>query len=241
MTQPQEKPLPEETDTPEAPEAPPPAEADIAAAAPPPAPEARPPSPREIELEAEVAGLKDKLLRALAEGENMRRRAERDRDEAVKYAASEFAREILAVADNLRRAVEAIGAEQRKADPALDNLAVGVEMTERVLLAAFDRFGIKRIEAVGQPFDHNRHEALFEIEDKEKPAGTVLQVVESGYTIHGRLLRPAKVGISKGGAKPGAAEAAGKAPVEAKAEAAGKASAYDKKGTGTGGTLDEKL
>jgi molecular chaperone GrpE len=249
MTQPKEKTLPEDTgtspagaaaggDTPPASPAPneaPPAET--------PAPEAPAPSPREAEFAAEVARLNDRLLRALAEGENMRRRAERDRDEAIKYAVSEFAREVLAVADNLRRALDAIGEEQRKTDEALNALAVGVEMTERALLAVFERFGIKRVDALGQPFDHNFHEALFEIEDKEKPAGTVVQVVESGYTIHNRLLRPAKVGIAKGGPKAGPAESADKAAAEPpKPEAAAKASVYEKKGDGTaGGQVDEQL
>jgi molecular chaperone GrpE len=248
MTHPKEKTLPEDTGTPPAgaaagndtpPASPAPAEAQPAEAS---APEAPAPSPREAELAAEVARLNDRLLRALAEGENMRRRAERDRDEAIKYAVSEFAREMLAVADNLRRALAAIGEEQRKADEALNTLAVGVEMTERALLAVFERFGIKRIEAMDQPFDHNFHEALFEIEDKEKPAGTVVQVVESGYTIHNRLLRPAKVGIAKGGPKARPGEPADKAVEPPKPETAAKASAYEKKGDpGAGGQVDEQL
>ncbi len=216
MTQPKEKTLSEDSGTPSVEEAaagttppapPAPSEAPPAV---PSAPQTPVPSPREAELEAELARLNDRLLRALAEGENMRRRAERDRDEAIKYAVSEFAREMLAVADNLRRALDAIGEEQRKTDEALNTLAIGVEMTERALLAVFERFGIKRVEALGQPFDHNFHEALFEIEDKEKLAGTVVQAVESGYTIHNRLLRPAKVGIAKGGPKAGPGEPADK-------------------------------
>lgn len=250
MTQPKEKTLPEDSGTPSVEEAaagttppatPAPSEAPPAAT---PAPQAPVPSPREAELEAELARLNDRLLRALAEGENMRRRAERDRDEAIKYAVSEFAREMLAVADNLRRALDAIGEEQRKTDEALNTLAIGVEMTERALLAVFERFGIKRVEALGQPFDHNFHEALFEIEDKEKPAGTVVQAVESGYTIHNRLLRPAKVGIAKGGPKAGpGGEPADKAAAEPpKPDAAAKASVYEKKGDkGAGGRFDEQL
>lgn len=195
---------------------------------------------RDAELEAEVASLNDKLLRALAEMENVRRRADRDKEDTAKYAVANFAREMLNVADNLRRALETIPPEARDKDETLKNLYVGVEMTERAMLGALEKFGVKRIEAMGQRFDHNLHEALFEIEDTAKPAGTVLQVLEAGYTIAGRLLRPAKVGISKGGPKAEPRPDA-KADAEAPADRSAKAHAYEKSGGPTGGTFDEQL
>jgi molecular chaperone GrpE len=151
-------------------------------------------------LEAEVASLKDQLLRTLAETENIRRRAQREREDTAKYAVSSFAKELLAVADNLRRAVDAVPAEQREQDEALRNLLVGIEATERQLLAAFDRGGIKKMEALGEPFDPNFHQVVFEVENTGKPGGTIVQVLQDGYTIHGRLLREAMVGAAKRGA-----------------------------------------
>ena len=172
------------------------------------------------DLESEVAELKDKLLRALAEMENVRRRASRDSADASRFAIANFAREMLGVADNLRRALDSVagpgedGAEDDgeagagegedqagEPDGRLEQLITGVEMTEREMLNAFERAGIKPIEAMGHRFDHNFHEAMFEIEDKSQPAGTVLQVMQPGYMISGRLLRPAKVGVSKAGPK----------------------------------------
>lgn len=195
---------------------------------------------RDAELEAEVASLNDKLLRALAEMENVRRRADRDKEDTAKYAVANFAREMLSVADNLRRALETIPPEARDKDETLKNLYVGVEMTERSMLGALEKFGVKRIDAMGQRFDHNLHEALFEIEDTAKPAGTVLQVLEAGYTIAGRLLRPAKVGISKGGPKAEPRPDA-KTETEASADRSAKAHAYEKSGGPAGGTFDEQL
>lgn len=150
-------------------------------------------------LEAELAEYKDKALRALAEAENVRRRTEREKEEASKYAVANFAREMLGVADNLRRALESVPAEIREQDAAVANLVVGVEMTERAMQAGFERFGIRPIEALGRKVDPNYHEALFEIEDPSQPAGTILQVIDKGYLIHDRLLRPARVGVAKGG------------------------------------------
>lgn len=144
-----------------------------------------------------IAEMKDQLLRALAEAENTRRRAERDREEASKYAVANFARSLLSVADNLRRALAAIPADARETDPRIDNLVVGIESTERELLNAFSRMGIKKIEAMGQIFNANFHEVMFEIPGSGKPGGTVMQVMEDGYTIHDRLLRPARVGVAK--------------------------------------------
>lgn len=186
-------------------------------------------------LEAEVADLKDKLLRALAEAENVRRRAERDKIEISKYAVAGFAREILPVADNLRRALESMDEGTRKQNEAVETLVVGVEMTERDMLNAFERFRITPIDALGQKFDHNLHEAMFETEDKDQPEGTVVQVLQTGYMLNDRLLRPAKVGVSKGGPQ---------AAPEAKPALKGPAAAYEKQaeqqGDATGSKIDEK-
>ena len=195
-------------------------------------------------LEAEVADLKDKLLRALAEAENVRRRAERDKIEISKYAVAGFAREILPVADNLRRALDSIDQKTRQENETVETLIVGVEMTERDMLNAFERIRITPIEAMGQKFDHNLHEAMFEIEDKDQPEGTVVQVLQTGYMLGERLLRPARVGVSKGG--PTAAPEADPA-AEAPAEPApkGPAAAYEKQaerpGDATGSKVDEEL
>ncbi|MBP2300310.1 nucleotide exchange factor GrpE [Azospirillum picis] len=167
------------------------------------APDAASGEDRVAKLEAEVAGLKDQLLRAMAETENTRRRAQRDREDASKYAVSSFAKELVSVADNLRRALEAVPAEGREQDEMLKGLAVGVEATERQLFAAFDRAGIKKIDPTGEPFDPNFHQVMFEIENTGKAAGTVVQVLQPGYTIHGRLLREAMVGVAKGGGETG--------------------------------------
>jgi len=146
---------------------------------------------------AKLAELKDQTLRALAETENVRRRVQRDRDEALKFATTGLAKDLLPVADNLRRALDAIPKDALEKDEALRNFATGVEMTERLLLAALERHQIKRIEALGQKFDSNLHQAMFEVPGTGQPAGTVVQVLEAGYTINDRLLRPALVGIAK--------------------------------------------
>ncbi len=151
--------------------------------------------------EAEVADAKDKLLRALAETENVRRRAQREREDASKYGAANFARDLLSVADNLRRAIESVP-EAQAADELTRTLLQGVAATERELLAAFERHGIRRIDPSGQRFDHNFHQAIFEQENTGQPAGTIVQVLQPGYVMHDRLLRPAMVGVAKGEAKP---------------------------------------
>ncbi|MBI1775086.1 MAG: nucleotide exchange factor GrpE [Proteobacteria bacterium] len=155
---------------------------------------------REAALDAEIAKLKDQLLRALAEAENVRRRAERERDEAKRFGAVGLARDVLAVADNLRRALELVPPGVRKENEVLDALLVGIEGTERQLLSAFDMHAIKRVEPVGEPFDYNLHQAMFEVENSGKPAGTVVQVLQPGYVLHDRLLRAAMVGVAKGAA-----------------------------------------
>lgn len=154
------------------------------------------------ELLSDVASLKDQLLRALAETENVRRRAERDKADLSKYAVANFAREVLGVADNLRRAVEAVDKDAAEGNEDLKNLHVGIEMTQKALEASYERFGIKPIAAMGEKFDHNFHQAMFEVEDPERPEGVVVQEIQTGYMIHDRLLRPAMVGVSKGGPKP---------------------------------------
>jgi len=146
---------------------------------------------------AKIAELKDQNLRALAETENVRRRVQRDRDDALKFATTGLAKDLLPVADNLRRALDAIPKDALDKDEALRNFATGVEMTERLLLAALERHQIKRIDALGQKFDSNLHQAMFEVPGSGQPAGTVVQVLEAGYTIQDRLLRPALVGIAK--------------------------------------------
>ncbi|WP_207485013.1 nucleotide exchange factor GrpE [Arenibaculum pallidiluteum] len=155
------------------------------------------PADEAVRLKEQVSQLKDQLLRALAETENVRRRAERDREEASKFAVGKFARDMVSVADNLRRALEAVLPEQRSADSALENLMVGIEATERQLSAALERAGIQRMEALGQPFDPNFHQVMFEVENSGKPGGTIVQVLQDGYTISGRLLREAMVGVAK--------------------------------------------
>lgn len=182
------------------------------------------------ELEAQIAQLKEERLRALAEVENVRRRAARDRQDASQYAISNFARDMLSVADNLQRALGSADTAARATDPALDALLSGVEMTERELLTVLERYGVKAIESDGMPFDPHVHEAMFEIPNEAVPHGTVVQVLQQGYLLHDRTLRPARVGISRGGPKvaPGAVEPdGGEAAVDEAAggEAAAKAAA----------------
>ena len=153
-------------------------------------------------LNAEIAALKDRILRTMAEMENLRRRTEKEVADAKAYGVSSFAREMLTVADNLQRAQANFPQDQREAlQPAVKGFVEGVELTERDLLSRLARFGVKPIETTGQKFDPNKHEALFELPDESVPTGTVLQVMETGYSIGDRVLRPAKVGVSRGGPK----------------------------------------
>ncbi len=197
--------------------------------------------------EAQIADLNDKLLRALAEAENVRRRAQRDKEDASKYAIANFAREMLSVSDSLKRAMDSVDAETRKNDPAVEQIMVGLEMAEREIHNIFERFGIKTIEALGQKFDHNQHEAMFEVDDKSKPAGTVVQEVETGFMLHDRLLRPAKVGVSKGGPKENTSEngnsekAAPDSPAPDDTAVKEGQAAYEDKGGDPGAQLDEEL
>ena len=147
--------------------------------------------------DAEIADLKDKLLRALADIENLRRRSQKEREDALKYASANFARDMLSVADNLRRAIESIPEEGDPDGAALVGFIEGIALTEKDLLSALERHKITKIEPMGEKFDPQFHEALFEIPTNDAASGTVMQVMETGYTIHDRLLRPAKVGIAK--------------------------------------------
>ncbi len=153
-------------------------------------------------LNAENASLKDRALRQLAEMENLRRRTEREIADAKLYGVTNFARDMLTFADNLRRAIASVPAPAREAaDPALKAFVEGMELTERDFLSRLVRYGVKKIEAQGQKFDPNMHEALFEVPDPGVPNGTVAQVVEDGYAIGERCLRPATVGVARGGPK----------------------------------------
>lgn len=162
-------------------------------------------------LTAERDELKDRMLRTLAEMENLRRRTEREVADARTYAVTNFARDMLNVADNVRRALESVPVDQRNAaEGALKGLIDGIELTERDLVKNLERHGVKPVEPQGQKFDPNRHQAMFEVPNAEVPAGTVVQVVQTGYVIGDRVLRPALVGVAKGGPKaaPNPADAA---------------------------------
>lgn len=146
--------------------------------------------------------LKETRLRAAAEMENLRKRTARDVHDARSYAIANFARDMLAVSDNLRRALDAIPAEARASgDAGFAALIEGVEMTERSMLSAMERHGVKKIEPTGERFDPNFHQAMFEVPNPDVPANTVVQVVQTGYVIGDRVLRPAMVGVAKGGPK----------------------------------------
>ena len=150
-------------------------------------------------LEADVAEARDRMLRAMAEIENVRRRLEREREDTARYAISRFAGDMLTVADNLRRALDAVPAQAIEKDEFLAKLVSGVGATEKTLLSALEKNGVKKLDPAGQKFDPNFHEVLFEMDAPDQPAGTVVQVLEAGYTIGDRLLRPARVAASKGG------------------------------------------
>jgi molecular chaperone GrpE len=159
-------------------------------------------------LEAENASLKDRLLRTLADMENLRRRGEKDIADARTYAMTNFARDMVNVADNLRRAIESVPADARQAvEGALKSVLEGIELTERDLINTLERHGIKKLDPVGQKFDPNFHQAMMEIQDANVPSGTVTQVIQTGFAIGERVLRPALVGVAKGGPKADAAPA----------------------------------
>jgi molecular chaperone GrpE len=157
----------------------------------------------EASPEEQIVALNDRLLRVVAEMENFRRRAERERQDTAKFAITGFARDCLTVLDNLRRGLDSVSADERAAVKPLETLAAGMELTERELITTLERHGIEKIDPLGEPFDYHRHQAMFEIEDENQPAGTVVQVAQVGYMLHDRLLRAAMVGVAKGGPKPG--------------------------------------
>lgn len=202
---------------------------------------------RIAELEAQVEELNDKLLRALAEAENVRRRAQRDKEDTAKYGIKSFAEGMLAVADNLGRALTSIDADARDANESLGTIFVGIEMVQKDLMSTFERYGVTPIKALGAKFDPMLHEAMFEIEDKNTPISTIAQVLEPGYVLHGRTLRAAKVGITKGGPKettpaeapPNHTEAEAPEPAAREGQAAYENHAETK--TPAGGTLDQEL
>lgn len=150
------------------------------------------------ELTAEIEKMKEQVLRAMAESENTRRRMTKELQEAQKYSVSKFAKEMLTVSDNFRRALDAVPADKTQ-DETLKNLMDGVEATERQLVSTLERFGISKIETKDKPFDPHLHQVMMEQEDPSKPAGMVLQVLQEGYMIHDRLLREAMVVVAKGG------------------------------------------
>ncbi len=155
------------------------------------------PAPSEPSPEERIAELNDRLLRALAETENLRRRAKKEREDALKYGVANFARDMLPIADNLHRALAAMPEGVRGANPGLDTLIEGIELTERALLSTLERHGIRRIDPMGEKFSHELHEAMFELATDDHPPGTVVQVLELGYMISDRLLRAARVGVAK--------------------------------------------
>lgn len=208
------------------------------------------PAERLAAVEAERDKLREDYLRALAEVENTRRRAARDKADASKYAISGFARDLLSVSDNLRRAVESVDPKDRDGNPAIEALIAGVEMTEKELMTVFERYGVTPIAAQGEPFDPHVHEAMLEIPDETVPHGTVMHVLEPGFMIHDRPLRAARVGVSKGGPKRGA-ETAAEPKAESEAESnveplrPGSTDAYEKHTESdvdpAGARLDEKF
>ncbi|MDD1532019.1 MULTISPECIES: nucleotide exchange factor GrpE [unclassified Bradyrhizobium] len=165
------------------------------------------PEPGSVEtLQKEVAEARDRMLRTLAEMENLRKRTTKEVADARLYGITGFARDVLDIADNLQRALDAVPAEARAtADPGLTSLIEGVELTERALHSALEKHGVKKLDPQGQKFDPNFHQAMYEVPDPSVPSGTVVQIMQAGYTIGERVLRPALVGVAKGGAKPAAA------------------------------------
>ena len=152
---------------------------------------------RIIELEAEIASIKDKAMRALADAENTRKRAEREKVDASKFAITKFAKDLLEVADNMRRALDSIPEDRREETDLIKNIVIGIEAVDKTLLKTMENHGVKKLEPTEGKFDPNFHEAMFEAEIPGKNAGEIIQLVEPGYILNDRLLRPARVGVSK--------------------------------------------
>ena len=187
------------------------------------------------QLRAENAELREKILHGLADMENLRRRTEREKQDAGKYAISKFAQDIVGVADNLARAIQSLGSDTEAHNAeTVSNLISGVEMTDRELHNVLSRHGVTKLDPMGEKFDPNFHQAMFEVENKDVPNGTVTQVVQAGYQIGERVLRPAMVGVAKGGPKAEAAPA--ETPQETAQPAPGPSSADDET---VGHTIDK--
>ena len=155
-------------------------------------------SPEELieKLNEEIIGLKDQRLRAIAELENFRKRAEKDQSDALKYGISNFAKEIITIRDNIERAQSSIS-DEAKNNEAIKSVIEGIDLIAQSVVATFEKIGIKKIESINERFDHNLHQAMLEIENDELEPGTIVQELIPGYTLHDRLLRPAMVGVSK--------------------------------------------
>ena len=155
-----------------------------------------PPAKQEKTDAEKLSEMRDQLLRALADAENTRRIAQKEREETSKYAVTNFARDMLAIADNFQRALASMP-KDLQADAGFKNLMTGIEATERQMIATFERFGIKKIDAIGQMFDPHQHRVMMEVAGEGKPAGTIMQILQPGYVIHDRLLREALVAVAK--------------------------------------------
>ena len=197
---------------------------------------AAPPPAREADLEVELAGARDRALRAMAELENLRKRTERELERTRKFGVANFAGDLLGVADNLRRALDAaaIAKMPDHADEPVRSLVEGVQMTEAGLLSAFEKHGVRRIEPLGEAFDYNFHQAMFEIEDAGLAPGTVAQVLQPGYAIEDRVLRAAMVGVAK--APPAPESGPAEAPDGGEDDAGGNESPGGDKPSGSPGT-----
>ena len=155
------------------------------------------------ELEAKILELKDQLLRTVADSENLRKRLEREKEQTRKFGIANFAKDLLSIADNLGRALDAAPNKEDVGDQAIENLVLGIQMTEQELQRAFDNNNIRKINPLGERFDYNFHQAMFEVEETDQEPGIVVQVLQPGYAIDNRILRPAMVGVAanKGGKK----------------------------------------
>ena len=159
--------------------------------------EADEPENREEELELKISELKDQLLRAVADSENIRKRSEREKEQTRRFGIANFAKDLLSIADNLGRALDAAPKNEDIKDDAIKNFVIGIQMTEQELQKAFDNNNIRKIDPIGQKFDYNFHQAMFEVEETDEVPGVVVQVLQPGYAIDDRILRPAMVGVSK--------------------------------------------
>jgi len=159
--------------------------------------EADEPENREEELELKISELKDQLLRAVADSENIRKRSEREKEQTRRFGIANFAKDLLSIADNLGRALDAAPKNEDIKDDAIKNFVIGIQMTEQELQKAFDNNNIRKIDPIGEKFDYNFHQAMFEVEETDQEPGVVVQVLQPGYAIDDRILRPAMVGVSK--------------------------------------------